>query len=71
MNKEYWVSWAKCALVRCLKTVCQTALSMISIGAALSEIKWGYVASVSVVAGIYSLLTSLAGLPEVEGEKQE
>ena len=71
MNKEYWVSWAKCALVRCLKTVCQTALSMISIGAALSEIKWGYVASVSVVAGIYSLLTSLAGLPEVESEKQE
>jgi len=71
MNKEYWVSWAKCALVRCLKTVCQTALSMISIGAALSEIKWGYVASVSIVAGIYSLLTSLAGLPEVEGEKQE
>lgn len=71
MNKEYWVSWAKCALVRCLKTVCQTALSMISIGAALSEISWGYVASVSVVAGIYSLLTSLAGLPEVEGEKQE
>lgn len=71
MNKEYWISWLKCALVRCLKTVCQTALSMISIGAALSEIKWGYVASVSVVAGIYSLLTSLAGLPEVEGEKQE
>lgn len=70
MNKEYWVSWAKCALMRCLKTVCQTALSMISIGAALSEIKWGYVASVSVVAGIYSLLTSLAGLPEVEGEKE-
>lgn len=70
MNKEYWVSWAKCALVRCLKTVCQTALSMISIGAALSEISWGYVASVSVVAGIYSLLTSLAGLPEVEGEKE-
>lgn len=71
MNKEYWISWAKCALVRCLKTVCQTALSMISIGAALSEISWGYVASVSVVAGIYSLLTSLAGLPEVEGEKTE
>ena len=57
--------WLKAALIRALKTVAQTAVSMITIGSALSEIKWGYVASVSVVAGIYSLLTSLAGLPEV------
>ena len=63
--------WAKCAAIRALKTIAQTAVSMITIGSALSEIKWGYVASVSVVAGIYSLLTSLAGLPEVESGDQQ
>lgn len=62
--------WFRCAAVRALKTVAQTALSMISIGMALSEIQWSYVASVSVVAGIYSMLTSLAGLPEVESGDQ-
>ena len=63
--------WFKCAAIRALKTIAQTAVSMITIGSALSEIKWGYVASVSVVAGIYSLLTSLAGLPEVESGDQQ
>lgn len=62
--------WFKCAAIRALKTIAQTAVSMITIGSALSEIKWGYVASVSIVAGIYSLLTSLAGLPEVESGDQ-
>ena len=62
INKE----WLRAAAVRALKTIAQTALSMISIGAAISEIKWGYVASVAFVSGIYSLLTSIAGLPEVE-----
>lgn len=57
--------WFKAAGIRALRTVAQTAVGMITVGTAMSEIRWGYVASVSIVAGIYSLLTSLAGLPEV------
>ena len=66
MDKEYWIKWIKAAGVRAIKTVAQTAVGMITVGAALSEINWTYVASVSVVAGVASLLTSLAGIPEVE-----
>jgi len=61
LNKE----WFLAALIRAIKTVAQTALGMISVGAAMNEIKWEYVISVAIVAGIYSLLTSLVGLPEV------
>lgn len=62
---EKFKLWIKAAGVRALKTVAQTALSLISVGAAISEIDWVMVASASVVAGIYSLLTSVAGLPEL------
>lgn len=65
-NKEYWLKWAKAAGIRAIKTVAQTALGMLTVGMAAEEVKWPYVASVSLVAGIYSLLTSIAGLPEVE-----
>lgn len=58
--------WAKAAAIRAVKTVAQTAAGMIAVGAALSEVNWLYVASVSATAGILSLLTSIAGLPEVE-----
>lgn len=58
--------WAIAAATRAIKTIAQTALSMFTIGAAFSEINWGYVVSVSLVAGIYSILTSLAGLPETK-----
>lgn len=58
--------WIKCAGVRAAKTMAQTALSLISVGAVMSEIDWVVVGSASLVAGIYSLLTSVAGLPEVE-----
>ena len=64
-NEEYWIEWAKAAGVRALKTVAQTALGMITVGMAFEEVKWTYVCSVSFVAGIYSLLTSVAGLPEI------
>ena len=63
---SYFVRWIKAAGVRALKTVAQTALSLISVGAVMSEIDWMMVGSASIVAGIYSLLTSVAGLPEVE-----
>ena len=61
LNMEWFIA----ALIRAIKTVSQTALGMISVGAALGEINWQYVFSVALVAGIYSMLTSLAGLPEV------
>lgn len=66
MDKAYWIKWIKAAGIRAIKTVAQTAVGMITVGAAISEINWIYVASVSAVAGVASLLTSLAGIPEVE-----
>lgn len=67
--KEYMIQWIKAAGVRAVKTVAQTALSLISVGAVMSEIDWMMVGSASLVAGIYSLLTSVAGLPEVHVEE--
>jgi hypothetical protein len=61
-----WKEWLKAALIRAIKTFAQTAVSMIAVGAAFSEIDWIRVASVSGVAFVLSMLTSLAGLPEVE-----
>ena len=60
--------WLKAAGIRALKTFCQTALSLVTIGQAFTDIKWLYVLSVSGVACIISLLTSIAGLPEVEDD---
>lgn len=61
INKE----WFKAAGIRAVKTVCQTAIATIGTSAAMSEVNWPMVASASALAGILSLLTSLAGLPEV------
>ena len=68
-----WKAWAKAAGIRALKTFAQTFASMIAVGAAVSEVDWLRALSVSGVAFVLSILTSLAGLPEVEGtaEKQE
>lgn len=61
--------WLKCALVRALKTVAQTAVATIGTSALLSEVDWFMVLSASILAGILSILTSLAGIPEAkEGE---
>lgn len=59
------MDWVKAAGVRAIKTVAQTAVSLITVGAAVTDIDWVTVGSVSLVAGILSLLTSVAGLPEV------
>lgn len=59
-----WKKWIKCAGIRALKTVAQTAVASIGTAAVLSEVNWTVVASASVLAGVLSLLTSLAGLPE-------
>lgn len=66
-----WKAWAYRAGIRAIKTVCQVALSYITIGAAISEIDWKNLASVAIVAGVYSLITSLAGLPELDGQEAE
>ena len=68
MNNIFTFEWFRAAFIRAIKTVAQTALGMITIGTAASEIDWKYIISVSLVAGVYSILTSLAGLPEVLGE---
>ena len=65
-NKEYWISWAKAAGVRAIKTVAQTAVATIGTSAVLGDVNWVMVASASALAGILSVLTSIAGLPEVE-----
>ena len=61
-----WKQWAVAALIRALKTFAQTFASMIVVGSAFSEIDWLRALSVSGVAFVLSMLTSLAGLPEVE-----
>lgn len=58
--------WLKAAGIRALKTVCQTAVSMLTIGQAVLDVNWLNVISVSFVAGVVSILTSVAGLPEVD-----
>jgi hypothetical protein len=64
MNAKWW----KAALVRAVKTVAQTAVATIGTSMILSEVNWLAVASASALAGILSLLTSVAGLPEVKEE---
>lgn len=66
--KRDWKKWFAAAGIRAIKTVAQTALATISTSALLSEINWAVVGSSAVVAGIASLLTSLAGIPEVPDE---
>ena len=68
-NEEYWIEWAKAAGIRAIKTMAQTALGMMTVGMAVEEIKWEYVGSVALVSGIYSLLTSVVGLPEVSNNE--
>lgn len=64
-NKEYWIKWAKAAAVRSVKTMAQVAGSMLVIGA-FDETAWSLMLQTTLAAGLASVFTSLAGLPEVE-----
>ena len=65
MTKKWW----KCAGIRALKTICQTAIATIGTATVLEEVNWLMILSASVLAGFLSLLTSLAGLPELKEEE--
>ena len=58
--------WLKAAAIRAIKTFAQVFASLLTVGAAINEIDWGYTASVALVSTLYSILTSMAGLPEVD-----
>lgn len=63
---NYWKNWLRAAGIRAVKTVAQTAVATIGTSAVLGDVNWIMVASASALAGILSLLTSIAGIPEVK-----
>lgn len=68
-NKSYWMDWVKKAGVRAVKTIAQAAIAGIGAAAAMGQVDWKYVLSAAVLAGVLSMLTSVAGLPEVETKR--
>ena len=63
--------WLAAAGIRAIKTAAQTALGMFTVGAAINDVNWGQVVSVAAVSAVYSLVTSLAGLPELKEASHE
>lgn len=66
MKKYNWKDWARAAGMRALKTMAQTAVGLIGTSVVLTDVSWQVVVSASVLAGITSALTSVAGLPELD-----
>lgn len=65
-NKTYWITWTKRAGIRALKTVAQTAVATIGTAVVIGDVNWAMVISAATLAGVLSLLTSVAGLPEMD-----
>jgi len=65
MNKK----WFKCAGIRALKTICQTAIATIGTATVMEDVNWLMIISASLLAGILSILTSIAGIPEAKEKK--
>ena len=65
---DYWKKWIKAAAVRAVKTVAQTAVATVGTAVAMGEVNWISVGSAALLAGVLSLMTSVAGLPEVQVE---
>lgn len=70
-NWDYWKNWLKAAGIRAVKTVAQTAIATIGTSALIGEVDWLIVGSAAALAGILSLLTSIAGLPEVKSNEAD
>lgn len=66
MDKEYWKRWIRAAGIRAIKTMAQTAVAAIGTTALMSGVDWALVGSTAALSGIMSLLTSVAGLPELK-----
>lgn len=67
LDKEYWQKWIKAASVRAIKTMAQTAIALIGTNAVgITAVDWSAVGSAAALAAVVSLLTSIAGIPEVE-----
>lgn len=64
-------TWLKAALIRAIKTMAQTAVSLITVGNLFTDVDWIGILSISATAGIASMLTSIAGLPEVKEEEED
>ena len=67
-NKEYWIKWAKAAGVRAVKTMAQTFIAAVGTATAMGEVNWEVVLSTAALAGMLSVATSIAGLPEIKEE---
>ena len=71
MNKNYWIRWWKAAAVRAVKTFAQVAVSMLPLSVMITEVDWKAVVGTAALSAVASILTSLAGIPEVPVEDAE
>lgn len=69
MDGDKLKKWLRAAGVRAIKTMAQTAVSLITVGNLITDLDWVSIISISATAGVVSILTSIAGLPEVESEE--
>ena len=66
--KRDWKQWTKAAVIRAIKTIAQTAIATVGVAATMQDVNWLVVGSTALLAGILSVLTSVAGLPEIKDQ---